>query len=158
MIIRPAKKSDLPACAMILAANPLWQRYNITEASALNRLTNGFEQIASILVAEIEENPAGFVWYSEKGAFHRSGYIMLIGVAPLFQNQGVGDKLMGSAEALIFEKSDDIFLLVSDFNRAAQRFYLRRGYTQVGCLPDYVIPGVSELIFRKHQPVDLSTD
>jgi ribosomal-protein-alanine N-acetyltransferase len=40
-------------------------------------------------------------------------------------------------------------LLCSDFNTEAQRFYRRAGYEQVGALPDYVVPGVAELIFRK---------
>ena len=43
----------------------------------------------------------------------------------------------------------DLFLLVSDFNTDAQRFYQRLGFQQVGLLEDYVIPGVGELIYRK---------
>ncbi len=46
-------------------------------------------------------------------------------------------------------QSRDIFLLVSDFNHDAQRFYNRLGYQQVGKLDDYVMQGVSELVFRK---------
>jgi predicted GNAT family acetyltransferase len=45
--------------------------------------------------------------------------------------------------------SRDLFLLVSDFNTDAQKFYARLGYVQVGALDDYVIPGVSELVFCK---------
>jgi hypothetical protein len=45
--------------------------------------------------------------------------------------------------------SSDLFLLVSDFNHDAQRFYQRQGYQQIGAIPGYVLPDVSELIFRK---------
>jgi ribosomal protein S18 acetylase RimI-like enzyme len=74
---------------------------------------------------------------------------MLIGVNLAFQGQGVGDALMDAAEEIMFEKTKDIFLLVSDFNDGAQRFYQRRGYAQVGALTGYVLPDVVELIFRK---------
>ena len=46
-------------------------------------------------------------------------------------------------------KSRDLFLLTSDFNEGAQRFYRRMGYTQIGAIPSYVVPDVTELIFRK---------
>jgi hypothetical protein len=45
--------------------------------------------------------------------------------------------------------SSDLFLLVADFNTDAQQFYQRRGYEQVGAIPAYVLPDVTELIYRK---------
>jgi ribosomal protein S18 acetylase RimI-like enzyme len=151
MIVRPLVPADLEACAAIMAANPLWQRYGVTRQSAYERLSAGHAQGADLLVAEVEGQVAGFIWYSLKGAFQRSGYILLVGVSPSFQNQGAGQALMDAAEAAIFAQSADAFLLVSDFNAGAQRFYRRRGYAQVGVLPDYVLPGVAELIFRKRR-------
>ena len=132
-----------------MAENPLWQRYGVTLEGATLRLSSGLEQGATILAAGEPGQPVGFVWYLEKGAFGRSGYIMLIGVDPALQGQGVGDGLMDAAEARMFEKVNDIFLLVSDFNAGAQRFYRRRGYAQVGALPAYVLSDVTELIFCK---------
>ncbi len=152
MIVRPLQPADLPVCARILAENPLWQRYGVSPASAIQRLAGGLEQGASILVAETAEGVAGFIWFVEKGAFFRSGYVMLIGVDPAQQGQGVGEILMDTAEQIMFEKSADVFLLVSDFNEGAQRFYRRRGYIYVGSLPGYVLPDVAELIYRKTKP------
>ena len=152
MIIRAFEAADIPGCARIMAENPLWQRYGVTFESAVLRLSTGLEQGATILAAGDPGQPAGFVWFLEKGAFGRSGYIMLIGVDPARQGQGVGDSLMDAAETRMFEKSNDIFLLVSDFNTGAQRFYQRRGYAQVGALPAYVLPDVAELIFYKTAP------
>ncbi len=149
MIVRPIQPEDLAGCARIMAENPLWQRYDITLESAFSRLSGGVEQEATILVAGPPGDPAGFVWYVEKGAFHRSGYVMLIGVDPAYQGQKIGEALMDEAERLMFGSSQDVFLLVSDFNEGAQRFYRKRGYEQVGAIPDYVVKGISELIFRK---------
>ncbi len=152
MSIRPFIAIDVPGCAQIMAGNPLWQRYGVTLASATQRLNAGLAQNATLLAAGEPGSPSGFIWYVEKGAFFRSGYIMLIGVNPACQGQGIGDALMAEAERRVFEKNSDMFLLVSDFNEGAQRFYRRHGYAQVGALPGYVLPDVTELIFRKTRP------
>ena len=152
MNVRPLRPADLAACARIMAENPLWQRYGVTKASAYQRLAVGQQQGATILVAETAGVVVGFIWYVEKGAFFRSGYVMLIGVDPAQQGQGVGEILMDAVEHILFATSADVFLLVSDFNEGAQRFYRRRGYIYVGSLPDYVVPGVAELIYRKQKP------
>jgi ribosomal protein S18 acetylase RimI-like enzyme len=56
---------------------------------------------------------------------------------------------MDAAERILFQNSQDVLLLVSDFNESAQRFYHRRGYEQVGALPGYVLADITELLFRK---------
>jgi ribosomal protein S18 acetylase RimI-like enzyme len=150
--IHALQAHDVPGCARIMAENPLWQRYGVTPESALQRISSGLAQGATILVAGEPGNPQGFLWYLEKGAFGRSGYVMLVGVDPHTQGQGLGDALMDEAERRMFETSKDVLLLVSDFNESAQRFYKRRGYEQVGALPGYVLPEITELLFRKQRP------
>lgn len=149
--IHTLQAADVPGCARIMAENPLWQRYGVTPESALQRISGGLAQGATILVAGEPDHPQGFIWYLEKGAFGRSGYVMLIGVDTRTQGQGLGDALMDEAERRMFEKSKDVLLLVSDFNESAQRFYKRRGYEQVGALPGYVLPDITELLFRKQK-------
>jgi len=152
VIIRTLTAEDCPACARWMAATPLWQHYGVTEHSAQQRLEQGLANQATIAVAEQDGQVLGFVWYVLEGAFARSGYILLIGVQPGRYRQRVGQALMDYAEAQVFQQAADIFLLVSDFNLAAQRFYQRRGYKQVGAIPDYVLPGVSELIYTRRRP------
>lgn len=156
MNLRPAQLQDTHPCARLMAQLPLWQRYQVSEDQALHLFEEGLRRQANIIVAEIDGNLAGFIWYTPRGAFERSGYIRLIGVRADLHSQGVGQALMTHAEAQLFGEVDDIFLLVSDFNEAAHRFYRRHGYTQVGTIPDYVLPGISELIFRKHKPQESS--
>ena len=150
MEIRKIRMSDIQFCASIMVRNPIWQRYQVTEDSARARFTKGMAEKAPILVAEEKDRVVGFIWYVPQGAFYRSGYVMLIGVDPDSQSHGVGVSLMEAAEKEMFKTNADIFLLVSDFNVAAQRFYQRLGYQQVGVLVNYVLDGVNELIFRKH--------
>ncbi len=152
MLLRPLQATDIEPLAQLMATTPLWQRYNVTESSAAQRLRNGLEQQATILVAETDGAPVGFIWYVLKGAFNRSGYVMLIGVRADTRGQGVGQALMQAAEAAVFAEVNDLFLLVSDFNQAAQAFYQRLGYRQVGAIPDYVMLGITELLFHKRKP------
>lgn len=42
-----------------------------------------------------------------------------------------------------------LFLLTTEWNSGAQRFYERHGYALVGRLPDYVRPGFCELLYWK---------
>lgn len=149
--IRPLRAGDILACAAIMADSPLWQRYGVTQDSAARRLQIGFDDLETIAIAELDGAVAGFVWYVLDGAFHRSGYVMLIAVREGLRGSGIGQALMAHAEDAMYPLVRDIFLLVSDFNLGAQRFYRRLGYVQVGAIPDYILPGISELIFHKRR-------
>jgi ribosomal protein S18 acetylase RimI-like enzyme len=144
---------DAELCAAIMVATPLWQRYGVTLERAAARLSAGIREGAVMLVAVDPEargdNPLGFVWLVLRGAFNRSGYIPLIAVDPDHRGQRIGEQLLATAEQRTRQAASDIFLLCSDFNHDAQRFYERQGYVQVGALPDYILPGVAELIYRK---------
>lgn len=148
--IRRFTESDIPHCAAIMAAAPLFQRYNTTLESAAKRLTEALSENAVLFVAEEETgHPLGFVWIVLNGAFARSGYIRVIGVAPDQQSKGIGARLLEAAEKFVAQHSRDLLLLCSDFNTEAQRFYERHGYERIGELSDYALDGVAEVIYRK---------
>lgn len=146
--IRPMTAQDVDAVSEILLGYP-WTRYAMTRDRAENVLRGGLAQNASLLVALADGIVAGFVWFISRGAFHHSGYIRLIGVAESAKGLGAGKTLLQAAEQACAATSKDMFLLVSDFNTSAQAFYQRMGYAQVGGIPDYVQPGITELIMRK---------
>jgi len=75
-------------------------------------------------------------------------YVASIAVAETARGRGVGSQMLRWAEQH-FAGRRDLFLLVSSFNTRAQQLYLRHAYTQVGEIPDYVVAGHSELIYRK---------
>ena len=147
--IRPMTPADIPGCARWIAATPLWQRYHVTESSISKRLSQALEGGATIFVAERAGDVLGFLWLVERGAFDHNDYVRLIGVRPGERGHGIGRALMEFAEEQSRARGRDLFLLVSDFNTDAQRFYQRLGFHQVGLLEDYVIPGIGELIYRK---------
>ncbi|GAB5493089.1 MAG: hypothetical protein Phog2KO_33040 [Phototrophicaceae bacterium] len=137
-------------CARIMTENTLWQNYDVTQADAEAQLRSGLTSYdARILVQLEKEVVTGFIWYYIKGTFHRGAYIRLIGIHPDFQGKGIGTHLMTVAEADIMTTTRDVFLLSSDFNEDAHRFYHRLGYNSVGELADFAKEGITETIFLK---------
>lgn len=133
-----------------MVSTPLWQRYGVTPEKAQAQFEQALARHDVLLVADYEARKAvGFAWCVIGGAFGRSTYLRLIGVNPELTGTGIGATLLEAAERIAAKAGEDLFLLVSDFNEGAQRFYIRQGYEQVGAIPGYVLPDVTELIFRK---------
>ncbi len=66
------------------------------------------------------------------------GYINDLAVHPAFQNNGFGRIiLLNTVRTLILRKLDCIHLDVTIENTAAQRFFLRHGFQEVGCFADH---------------------
>jgi ribosomal protein S18 acetylase RimI-like enzyme len=151
-LIRPMTIADMPALAAWMVEAPLWKRYSLTVEKAITNFQGGVSRREWLIVAESEQQPCGFAWGVPRGAFGRSPYVRLIGVHPDKAGAGIGAKLLDEIERMAATISDDVFLLVSDFNESAQRFYVRQGYEQIGAIPAYVVPDVTELIFRKRLP------
>jgi len=79
----------------------------------------------------------------------RGAYLELIGLFPERQKQGFGTVLLDWLERETEARAANLWVLVSDFNHAAQRFYLRRGFQQVGAIEALVSAESSELLLRK---------
>jgi ribosomal protein S18 acetylase RimI-like enzyme len=151
--IRPLMAPDIPRIAAWMAATPLWQRYRLTEANARSGLEQALSRADVLLVADAgSENgrACGLAWCLREGAFGRSTYLRILGVQASHTGLGIGATLLARAEQIAAETTDALFLLVSDFNVEAQRFYQRQGYRQIGAIPGYVLPDVTELIYWKH--------
>jgi ribosomal protein S18 acetylase RimI-like enzyme len=149
VVIQPMASEDIPACVQIITENELWKLYSVTPHSAEQMFISALAGGAKLIVAKLDGQTAGFAWCVLHGAWDRSAYLRLIGVLPAFQRLGIGDCLLQAVEEMAARVVQDIFLLVTDSNTAGQRFYLRSGYSQVGAIPDYVVKGITELVFYK---------
>lgn len=152
MLVRALSPADVPALAAALSALPLMRRYGRTGDSLQADLASALERGDSLLAAAPEAAEGaveGLCWFLPQGTFALGGYLRLLAVAPGAQSRGVGGRLLEAFEAEVARVSRHAFLLASDFNEGAQRFYERRGYTRVGALPGLVLPGVSELVYWK---------
>jgi len=146
--IRPFRETDVDACASMMVDLPLYARYGVTRDGARALFDRALAGDSRALVAE-DAGVLGFVVYSLHGTFDHSGYVRAIGVASGAQRRGVGGRLMEAAEREILSRGPNVFLLVSADNADARRFYERRGYREVGEIPDYARAGITEVLYRK---------
>lgn len=145
MAIRSFVPADAHACGAIVGATPLWQRSGLGATRAAAILTSA-SAVDTVLVLELDGVVAGFAWIDPRGVFGRSSYLRMIAVAPDTRGRGIGAELMDAFEQIAADHGPDAFLLVSDFNTDAQRFYARRGYIEVGRIPGYIMPDVAEIL------------
>jgi ribosomal protein S18 acetylase RimI-like enzyme len=101
----------------------------------------------AVLVARRAGVRCGFLLLHPTGVAG-SPYIATIATGAAVRGQGIGSALLDAAERWIPE-ARHMFLCVSSFNTAARRLYERRGYSQAGEFPDYVIAGASEILMHK---------
>ncbi len=147
--IRPMQAFDIADLLTWMPAVPLWQRYQISAESLKTQLESALSLNDLLFVAQEAEELQGFLWCQPKAVFGRSAYIKLLGVKEGHQGKGIGKLLLEALEPQVQALSKDLFLLVSDFNEAAQRFYLRHGFRKIGSISSYVLADVDEFIFRK---------
>jgi ribosomal protein S18 acetylase RimI-like enzyme len=148
VVVRPFHANDAQACGAIVGATPLWQRAGLDAERAATMLAAAAERGETVLVLD-DGAVAGFAWIDARGAFGRSAYLRLIAVEPSRRSAGLGARLMDAFETVALAEDGNAFLMVTDSNTAAQRFYRRRGYAEIGRVPGYVQPDVVELVFWK---------
>ena len=149
-VIRSMTEEDIPHIAEWMARDAHWQRYGMREESIRTDFDDALARGDLLLVADAELPARGFAWCELNGMFGSQAYLKRIGVDPAFAGRNIGGLLLDRVEVKVSETGPDtLFLLVSDFNEGAQRFYWRRGYQQIGEFPGLAVPGVTELLFSK---------
>ena len=148
-MIRPLVPADLPPLARALAGLPLLARYGRTAEKLEAALGGALGRGERLQVAEADGIPVGLAWFLPSGTLALGGYLRLIAVADGAQRRGVGAALLAAFEEETARESAHAFLLVSDFNGEAQRFYARHGYQRVGDLRGLVLPDVGEVLYWK---------
>jgi ribosomal protein S18 acetylase RimI-like enzyme len=84
-----------------------------------------------------------------KQKFLLGDYLELLGVATSARTKGIGGRLLSYVEELVFGRAKNLFACVSDFNQPARAFYKKRGYQEIGSMPNFLIPGSAEILLRK---------
>jgi ribosomal-protein-alanine N-acetyltransferase len=137
-------KNEAQICARALETSEPWITLRRGYKHSIKPLMDPSREV---YVATQGKEIVGFVLLDVRGPFR--GYIHLLCVMPEWRNYGVGALLIKYVEQRVFREHPNVFLCVSSFNRAAQRFYKRMGFKRVGTIPDYIVNGHSEHLMRK---------
>lgn len=119
-------KRDIAGCAVVLADLP----------------------DTSLYIARSGGMPRGFVLVRPRG-LAGAPYIVSIATAADARGMGVGSQLIEFVATQVAPPARHLFLCVSSFNLDARRLYERLGFARVGEVPDYIVPGVAELIMHR---------
>jgi len=143
-----AEKKHLEECVQALKNSELGRVYFSQDGKARQALSHGFEKRQVLVALDKEESLLGFIWYQEYGAFHGFPYIHIIAIKDEYRGKGIGSELLTHFEEEVVNNSK-VFLLVSDFNPKAKKLYEKRGYREVGVIPDLYKSGVTEHLMMK---------
>lgn len=145
----------LSDCIDALRDSELGAVYSHPEEELRSGFTDGFSKGEIFVVLDESNNWLGYIWIALRGAFYGFPYCRIIAVKKDWRGKGIGTALLNYYEKVGFENSNRLFMLVSDFNKAAQILYERLGYEHVGVIPDLFKKGVSEHILVKFRSEDV---
>ena len=148
-------EKEAPYSASIACDSPLGKRYGFEHKALTKKLVDAIHHNNILLVAKMDETVVGFAWVDPKGCFSSAPYLRLIAVDEHCRGQNVGSLLLEAFEIQTQYVGRDFILLVSDFNEQAIHFYEKNGYTKRGELPNFVIPGVTEIMMVKERKEDV---
>jgi ribosomal protein S18 acetylase RimI-like enzyme len=144
--ILPATLPERDWAAALLAGSEPWRTLGVTLEQCLRTC---HDPEYEVYIAHTGDKPCGVMVLDPRG-LASSPYIKSVAVTEDSRNLGVGALLLAYTESVCRSRSRHLFLCVSSFNTAARRFYENHGFTLVGGLPDYIVPGASELILHKY--------
>jgi ribosomal protein S18 acetylase RimI-like enzyme len=144
--ISPMSESDVAGAASAIASGPVFQRYGITQPSAVDLLHNARGRIA---VAKDGDEVVGVAIYWTDGTPPVPAYLRILAVAEGQRGRGVGRTLLRHVEAEAYREGPNLFLCCELTNVDAARLYEREGYVEIGPMPSLFVEGITEVLFRR---------
>jgi ribosomal protein S18 acetylase RimI-like enzyme len=144
-IVALTSESDLAACAELMMRSSPWKDLHFEYQQCLDALRSKEMSVHGLLS---ESKLIAFIATLATG----------IGFEPLIEfvcvnedsrSRGIGSALIEFFEEILFPKAKNLYLFVSDINPRALALYERKGYSKVGALPNFNIPGQTEFLMRK---------
>jgi ribosomal protein S18 acetylase RimI-like enzyme len=130
----------------MLSESDPWKRLGYSAAD-WERLFQTGPQGRDAFVIEADQGVVGLALLRQR--FSLGDYLELLAIAPWARGKGFGSVLLRYLEGLVFQRTKNLFVCVSDFNEHARRFYAKHGYHEIGPIPNFLIPGSSEILLRK---------
>jgi [ribosomal protein S18]-alanine N-acetyltransferase len=144
--IRPMQAQDCDAVVLLLAESDPWKTLGYSKED-WTRIFCPIPEGRDSFVSVVEGRVAAIAIVRQK--FLLGDYLELLGVAEWARGKGVGKELVLHVESLVFTRTKNLFVCVSDFNAGARDFYKKQGYQEIGPMPNFLIPGSAEILLRK---------
>lgn len=148
--LRAARAEDLAVCAA-MDEGSLIHKYYFSRPGTLESVLRRAQAAGQLWLAAGPAGEAGgLIKVVPRGFCGLYPYLSLITVGESFRGKGVGRFLMDCFEDMgRADGARKAALLVSDFNAGARTMYLRRGYREIGLIPDAALDGVGEYLMIK---------
>jgi ribosomal protein S18 acetylase RimI-like enzyme len=149
--IKIAKKGQARECLLCAKSSDLWNVYfknNPAHEATIEEMISKKQVYVAI---NKNDKCVGFMGVINNGCFYKFSYLATLAVKKRYRNKGVGKDLVNKFETIGFKKADRVFILVSDFNKTAQKFYRKLGYKKVGNIPNLFKKGISENLLVKYR-------
>jgi ribosomal protein S18 acetylase RimI-like enzyme len=141
--LRPiASEDEANAIAAMMVTIDPWKTLGYAAGSLARGMTR---EDASLARYAIE--PLGYV--AIRYPWLRGSYLETIAIDPAHQGRGIGAAVLDWWERTSRAVAPNLWLLVSEFNAPARRFYARHGFVEIAPLTNLVKPGVAEVLLRK---------
>lgn len=151
--IKPLFSVDIGICTEIICSSVLAEKYGYIKENINNMLLKALENKEKIFIANIDKDIVGLIWFDTKGTFTVAPYLKLIVIDERYKGNNIGSTLLDFYENECKETKKHYFLLVSDFNINAIKFYERKGYKQIGTIPSFVKKNINEIIMLKENSI-----
>jgi ribosomal protein S18 acetylase RimI-like enzyme len=149
--IQIAKKGQAQDCLICVKNSNLWDAYYKTNPYHESTLEEMISKKQVYVATNKNNKCVGFMGIINNGCFGKFSYLSILAVKEKFRNNGIGELLVNKFEAIGFKRADRVFILVSDFNKRARKFYRKLGYKKVGNIPNLFKVGVSENLLVKYK-------
>lgn len=144
--LAPIEPGDARRIATEMVKMDPWLTMNYSVAPLESYLSTSSPALHRYAI-EVDGATAGVV--TVRYPWLRGAYLELIGLFPSRQKNGLGTAILRWLERETEPHAANVWVLVSSFNRAAQRFYLRQGFREIGAIEALVSAKSTELLLRK---------
>jgi len=145
--LRPLPPGEPQRLGPVFAAMDPWARLGYT-ADAVSGYLGTIEKSApryAIMVGGDIAAVAGL-----RLNWLRGPYVQFLGVLPPFRNRKLGSAFLAwLAHEAKRHGEHNVWVLSSNFNDAALRFYAANGFERTGEIADLVAPGTAEVLLRR---------
>jgi ribosomal protein S18 acetylase RimI-like enzyme len=105
-----------------------------------------------ILVAEVDNTPAGYICFGPTPLTEGTWDIYWMAVDPRKQRQGIGRRLLNDAEGSMSKVQGRLILIETSSKpeyEKTRKFYESCDYEIIARIPDFYTPGDDKLVFQK---------